>query len=124
MRRRPGQVAGGDTRRGDAQAHAGEHALARDDQGAAAGLDGVGDAVDAVGGETASAVLGGDGGGCGAHGATEAGERERGRVVDAAADHDGRPAVDDDLALLARLRAWRRRHKHDPSRVPRVRRAR
>ena len=101
------QVAGGgDGHRGEAESHAGEHALARDVQRASAGVHCVGDAVDPVDGDDGVGGLRGDRRAGHAHRDAEVGERQRGRVVDAVADHDHRaqrrvvaqPA--DDLELL------------------------
>ena len=68
----------------------GEDALAGDVQRAPADLDGVGDAVDAVDEDDGVGGLRGDGRAGRAHGDADVGERERGRVVDAVADHDHR----------------------------------
>ena len=59
-------------------------------QRAAAGMDGVGDAVDAVDGDHGVGGLGGHGRAGGAHRDSDVGERERGSVVDAVADHHDR----------------------------------
>ena len=57
---------------------------------AAAGMDGVGDAVDTVDGDDRVGGLRRDGCAGGAHRDAEVGEREGGGVVDAVADHDDR----------------------------------
>ena len=73
------------------QADAPEHALAGDLQRAPAEPHGGRDAVDAVDGDHAVGGLGGDRRARRAHRDADVGQRQRGRVVDAVADHHDRP---------------------------------
>ena len=82
------QIAGGrDRHRNDAEAHAGEHALARNVESAPSSMDGVCDTVDPVHRDDCVSRLGGDGRACRPHRDPDVRQRECRRVVDAVPDH-------------------------------------
>ena len=84
---------GGDAHGGEGQRHAGDHALGGDTAGAPGDDVGVAETVEAIDGQHHIGGLGRHGGAAGADRHADAGDRQRGGVVDAVADHDGRPAA-------------------------------